>query len=60
MTFTEETKIAFGKHIGTPLKDIPEQYFETLIMQEWFLNSKDSYYSALRDYINNRLKNKAK
>ncbi len=51
------TKIAFGKHTGKKLSDIPDSYFKWLMKQEDFIKSTDSYNLQLKQYINDHRKN---
>lgn len=48
---TDESKMLFGQHIGKRLIDVPASYLMWLRAQGWFMRSTDSYYTALRNYI---------
>lgn len=55
MALTDESKIAFGKHQGTMLKDVPASYLLWLMDQHWFYASIISYNVALKEYIQDNL-----
>lgn len=51
-----ETLIPFGKHLWKPLKDIPKEYWDWLMRQEWFIKSTLSYNIELKNWINENKK----
>lgn len=55
---TPENILAFGKHAGTKLCNVPNSYFTWLIQQDWFQKSELSYHRSLKEYIENNLKQK--
>lgn len=56
MALTDESKIAFGKYEGTPLKDVPASYLLWLIDQDKFFFSTLSYHISLKEYIQDNMK----
>lgn len=49
-------KLEFGKHTGTPLLDIPDQWFDWITHQPWFIKSTEPYHTELKEYIKTRKK----